>query len=130
PVLLLAAHRLDGLDRIGDVGEVDKGATLLTKRIHELNLAELGEVLAKALLGPRLVEVADVHVPGGTSADGKSNRRGQSTRVLAPADLQPPVVDHEPLEVAESVERGSSRGVDKGNEADVLVGNVPDVVQQ
>lgn len=50
--------------------------------------------------------------------------------MLAPADLQSAVMDHEALYVAQSVERSSCSGVDKGDKADVLVRNVANVVQQ
>lgn len=48
--------------------------------------------------------------------------------MLAPANLQPTVVDHQTLQVAQCVERGGGGRVNEGNEADVLVGNVTNVV--
>lgn len=50
--------------------------------------------------------------------------------MLAPADLEASVVNHEALKVAEGVEGGSSGGIDEGHEADVLVGDVADMVEQ
>ena len=50
--------------------------------------------------------------------------------MFAPPDLQSSIVDHEPLHLAERVE-GRGRGrIDKGNEADVFVGDEANVMQQ
>src|SRR5690606_432300 len=49
---------------------------------------------------------------------------------FSPAYLQPSVVNHEALKVTQRVEgRGGSR-VDEGNEADVFVGDVSDMVEE
>ncbi|KAH6604270.1 hypothetical protein Trco_007716 [Trichoderma cornu-damae] len=129
-VLLLAADGLDGLDGVGNVGEVDEGAALLAEGVDQLNLAVLGEVLAQPLLSPGLVQVANVDVARGSAADGEGDGGRQGAGVLAPANLEPSVVDHEALQAAEGVERRGGRGVDEGDEADVLVRDVADVVQQ
>ncbi len=86
--------------------------------------------MPQPLLGPCLVEVANVDVSGRSSADRESDRRRECARVLAPANLQPAVVDHQALEVAKRIERCGRRRVDEGYEADVLVWDVSDVVQQ
>lgn len=50
--------------------------------------------------------------------------------MLAPTDLQPAVVNHKTLNVAQGVERSGRGGVDERDKADVLVRDVPNVVQQ
>lgn len=129
-VVLLASDRLDSLDGVGNVGEVDKGAALLAEGVNQLNLTKLGEILSQALLGPGVIKVANVHVSRSTTADGQSDSRRQRARVLSPANLEAAVVDHETLNVTQSVERSGCRGIDKGNEANVLVRDVTDVVQE
>jgi len=129
-VLLLALNRLDGLDSVGNVGKVDEGAALLTQSVDQLDLAVLREILPKLFLGEGLVQVANIHVTRSTAAHCESNRRWKSTRVLTPADLQTAVVDHETLQLAQRIKGRGSSWVDEGHEADVLVGNVTDVVQE
>lgn len=77
-VVLLAADGFDGLDRVGNVGEVDEGAGLLAEGVDELDFAVLGEVLSEAFLGPCLVEVTDVDVPGGATGDCKCDCGGRA----------------------------------------------------
>lgn len=50
--------------------------------------------------------------------------------MLSPSDFKSAVVDHETLEVGEGVEGCRRSGVDEGYEADVLVGDVADVVEE
>lgn len=78
-VLLPSSDGLDSLDGVGNVGEVDKCAALLTQSVDKLDLAILGKVLSQALLSPGLVKVANVHVSRSTTADGKGNGRREST---------------------------------------------------
>lgn len=129
-VLFASSNGLDSLDSIGNVGEVDERAALLAQGVYQLDFTILGEVLSQAFFSPRLVEIADVDVARGTTAYSKSNGRRKGTRVLSPSDLKATVVNHQALEVAESVERGSRCGVDERHETDVLVGNVPDMMEQ
>ena len=129
-VFVLAADSLDRLDGVRDVGEVDECTALLAQSVNQLDLTILLEVLPEALLGPGLVQVTDVHVARCTAGHSECNGRRKSTGVLAPADLQTAVVDHQALEVAQGVE-GRSRGrVDESDKANVLVGNVTNVVKQ
>lgn len=130
PVIILSTNSLNGLDGIGNVGKINKGTALFAESVDELNLTKLGKVLPETLLSPGLVKVTDIDISGSTTANGQSDGRRQSTGVLAPANLEAPVVDHETLYVAESVEGCSGGWVDERHEADVLVGNVADVVQQ
>lgn len=130
PVLLLSTDSFDSLDGVGNVGEVDKRAALLTQRVDQLNLTVLGEILSQSVFGPGLIEVTNVHIARSTTADSQGNGGRESTRVLAPANLESAVVNHQTLQVAEGIERRSSCGINKGHKADVLVGNVPDVVQK
>ena len=127
-VLFTVAHAFNGFYGVSNVGEVDKSTALLPKRVDELNLSIFREVLAEAVLRPGLVQVADIHITRGTTADSQGDGRRERTRVLAPANLQPTVVDHQTLQVAQGVEGGGGGRVDEGNEADVLVGNVTNVV--
>lgn len=129
-VLLAVADGLDGLDGVGDVGEVDERTALLAKSVDELNLTILGKVLAETLLAPRLVKVTDIDVPGRTAGYSKGNGWWESTRVLAPSNLETTVVDHQALEVAEGIEAGSRGGVNEGDEANVLVGDITNVVKE
>ena len=69
------AHTLNGLDGVGNVGEVDKGTALLTQGVDQLDLTVLRKVLAKAVLRPRIVEVAHIHIARGTAAHGQRNSR-------------------------------------------------------
>ena len=50
--------------------------------------------------------------------------------MFPPANLQAPVVNHQALQVTQGVERGCRRRVDKRHEADVLIGDVANVVQE
>lgn len=68
-VLLTSSHSFDGLDGIGDIGEVYERTALLAQGVYQFNLAVLGEVLSQTLLGPRLVQVSDVHIARCTTAD-------------------------------------------------------------
>lgn len=86
--------------------------------------------MAQTFLGPGFVKIADVDVARGTTTDGQRNSRRQSTRVLAPANLETTVVNHEALKVAQSIERSGSCGINKGDEADVFVGDVSNMMQQ
>lgn len=129
-VILFAADGFDGFDGVGDVGEVDEGAGFLAEGVDELDLAVLGEVLSETLFGEGLVEVADVHVPRSAAADSQGDGRWKGAGVLAPSNLQTSVVDHEALKVAQRVERSRRCRIDERDEADVLVGDVADVVQK
>lgn len=129
-VVVSAANGLNGLDRVGNVGKVDKGAALLSQSVYQFNLAILRKVLAQSLLGPGLVQVANVNVARGTAANSQRDSRRESTRVLSPANLQSAVVNHETLEVAQGVERSGGGRVDEGDETYVLVGNITDMVKQ
>ena len=93
-VIILASNSLNGLDGIGDIGEVDECAALLSKSVDELNFAVLREVLSQPLFGPRLVQVSNVDVSGRATADSKSNRCWERTRMFAPSNLQSPIVNH------------------------------------
>ena len=103
-VLLTSSHSLDGLDSVGNVGEVDERTALLAQGVDQLDFTILGEVLSQTFLGPRLVQVADVNITRGTTADSKGDGRRKGTRVLTPSNLETAVVNHQSLEVAESVE--------------------------
>lgn len=129
-VFILASDGLNGLDGICNIGEVDKGTTLLAQGVDQLDLTVLGEILSQPLLGPGLVQVANVDVSRSTTTDGQGDSWRQCARVLTPTYLQSAVVDHETLEVAQGVERSGRGGIDKGNKANVLVWNVANVVQQ
>ncbi|GKT53353.1 hypothetical protein ColTof3_00692 [Colletotrichum tofieldiae] len=109
---------------------VARDGALRLHSVDQLDFAVLGEVLSQSLLSPCLIQVANVHIARSPSADGKGNGGRKGTGVLAPANLQSAVVDHQALQVAESVEGRGSRGVDKGDEADVLVRDVTDVVKK
>ena len=50
--------------------------------------------------------------------------------MLAPSNFEPSIVDHEALEIAEGVEGGSCRRINECDEANVLVRDVANVVQQ
>lgn len=129
-ILFPVAHALDRLDGVGDVGEVDKRTAFLTQGVDQLDLTVFGKVLAQTVLGPRVVEIADVYVARGTTTHRQGNGWREGARMLPPADLQPTVVDHQALQIAQGVERCGRGRVNKGHEADVLVGDVANVVQQ
>ena len=129
-VFVLTTDSLDRLDGVRDVSEVYECTALLAQSVNQLDLTILLEVLPEALLGPGFVQVTNVDVARRTTGDSERNGRRKSTGVLAPADLQTAVVDHQALEVAQGVE-GRSRGrVDESDKANVLVGNVTNVVKQ
>jgi len=50
--------------------------------------------------------------------------------MLAPTNLQPSVVDHETLQIAQSIERSCRSRINKGDKADMLVGYISNVVQK
>src|ERR1700760_636064 len=102
-IVFLLSDCLDGLDGIGNVGKVDKGTRLFAKSIDEFNLAVLGKVLSQALFGPGFIKIANVDVARSTSTDCKSNCWRQSTRMLAPTNLESAVVNHEALNVAQCI---------------------------
>ena len=127
-VLFAVAHAFNGFDGVGNVGEVNEGTALLAERVDELNLSVFREVLAEAVLRPGFVQVANIHITRGTTANSQGDGRRERTGVLAPADLQPTVMDHQALQVTQGVEGSGGGRIDEGNEADVLVGNVTNVV--
>lgn len=129
-VFLLAPDSLNCLDCVGNVGKVHKSTALLPQRIDELNLPILLKVLSQAVLRPRLVQIAHIYVSRGSTRYCQCDGGRQRSRVLAPADFESPVVNHQALQVAESIKRGSRSGIDECDETDVLVGDVSNVVQQ
>lgn len=78
-ILFTVAHAFNSFDGISNVGEVDKSTALLAKRVDQLNLAVFREVLAEAVLRPGLVQVADIHVTRGTTADSQGDGRRERT---------------------------------------------------
>lgn len=87
PILLAVAYALNGLDGVRDVGEIDKSAALLAQCIHQLDLSVLGEILAKPVLGPRLIQVPNIDVPRCSTAHRQRNGGRKRARVFTPADL-------------------------------------------
>ena len=129
-VLLLPSDGFNGLDGIGDVGEVHECTALLPQGVDQLDLAVFLEVLSETIFGPAFVEVANVDITRSAAGHCQSNRWRQSPRVLAPSNLEAPIVDHQALEVAERVERSSRCWVDEGDEANMLVRDIADVVKK
>ena len=129
-VFITTTDRFDCLDSIGNVGEVDKCTALLTQSVDQLNFAILGEILPQTVLCPGLIQVANVYITGSTTTDSKGNRRGESTRVFTPTNLQATVMDHQSLQVAEGIKRCGRCWVDESNEADMLVRDVPNVMKE
>ena len=50
--------------------------------------------------------------------------------MLAPTNLQPPVVNHETLQVTQCVKRRGRRWINECDKTDVLIRNVADVMQK
>lgn len=128
-VLFLDLDALDGFDGVSQIGKVDKGTIFLSQRVDEFDLTPLAKVSAERVFGNCVVDVAHVDVSAGACGDCECDGGRQGTRVFAPPDLQPAVVDRQSLHAPESGESMGSVWVDKGDKADMLVGNVTDVMQ-
>lgn len=129
-VLLTVTNSLDSLNSVGNIGEVNKSTALLAESVDEFDLSVLSKVLSEALLTPALIEITDVDVSGSATGDSQGDSWWESARMLAPSNLESSVVNHETLKVAESVETGGGSWVDEGNEANVLVWNVANVMKK
>src|SRR5690606_35489823 len=113
-----------------NISEVDEGTAFFAKSIDQFNLAVLGKVLTESLFAPRFVKVADVNVARSTSRDSKCNSWGKCAGMLAPTNLETTIVNHKALEVAECIEACSSSRVNEGNKADMLVGNIANMMKK
>ena len=91
---------------------------LLLQEVHQLDLAVFTEVPLQLLLVERIkvFDVANVDVPCRARVHRKRQSRWQRARVLAPADLQPAVVESETLIRSDLEEGESRRRVDEGHE--------------
>ena len=105
----------------GPKGGRRRGAdALLLEEVDELDLAELAKVALELLLGEgvEVLDVAHVDVARRTRVHSKCECGRQRPRVLAPADLQPAVVERQAL-VRRDLEEGEGSGrVDEGHELD------------
>ncbi|KAH3665175.1 hypothetical protein OGATHE_003990 [Ogataea polymorpha] len=132
-VVRVVSDAVDRLDCAGDVGEVDKTAVFFVVEIDLLGLAKLLKIIVQFLPGEldlwNLVEPADVNVARRAVADGQVDRVRQRPRMLAPANLDLAVVDHEPVQRRHGVELRSGHRVYKRDEAHVPLRYQPDVVQ-
>lgn len=135
-VVRLVLHAFDSLDRVRNVGEVDERAVpdnnihqrqsadqirkhlLLLQEIDKLDLAELAEIPLKLLLVKcvEILDVANIDVTRSTRVHGQGQSRGKGAGVLAPADLQPAVVERKALVRRDLEECQRSSGVDESNE--------------
>jgi hypothetical protein len=90
---------------------------LLLQEVHELNLAELAKVSLQLLLAEsvKVFDVADVNVACCARVNGQSECRGQRTRVLAPANLEPSIVESQSLEGCHLIKGKRSSRIDEGD---------------
>ena len=128
PVLLLASYALYRLDSIRNIRKIHKRTTLLPQSINKLHLPKLLKISPQPLFRPSLIQIPNITIPTSTSRHRQRNTWWQSTAVFAPSDFKATVVDHETLQVGEGVKGCCAGGVDEGDEADVFVRDVADVV--
>jgi len=94
------------------------GNPLFFQEVDEFDITILAKVPLQPFLteGVEVFDVPNVHVPRRTRVDGECESGREWARVLAPADLQPTVVEGQALEGSNLVERHGSSRVDEGNE--------------
>ena len=92
--------------------------SLLLQEVDELDIAVLAKVALELFLGVdlKVLDVANVDITRRAAVHGERDRGRERAAVLAPADLQPTVVQGKAL-VRSDLEESERRGwVDEGHE--------------
>lgn len=99
-------------------GGYTTGYSLFLEEVHQLNLAILAEIALQLLLVERIevLDVADVDIACSSCVHCEGECWRERSRVLAPADLQPAVVESEALVRRDLVERKRRGRVDESYE--------------